>query len=119
MMKARINEREIHYQIDGEVQVPDDRVLLASSLDLTAGTAWADAGYVVAPFLAAPEQERLRAGLEELVREAVRATGLPVPAHAPMTAYHHLIGDDQARHLAWCSSLKKFSRCACPYRSRQ
>lgn len=114
MMKARINEREIHYQIDGEVQVPDDRVLLASSLDLTAGTAWADAGYVVAPFLAAPEQERLRAGLEELVREAVRATGLPVPAHAPMTAYHHLIGDDQARHLAVVQQLKEIQQVRLP-----
>jgi hypothetical protein len=117
-MKARINEREVNYQIEGDMQTPDDRVLLAHSVDLTAGTPWATEGYVVAPFLSLPEQEQLRTGLEELVREAVRATGLAVPDREPMTGYHHLIGDNQARHLAVVQQLKEIQQTRLPVPAR-
>ncbi|GAB3291920.1 phytanoyl-CoA dioxygenase family protein [Hymenobacter tenuis] len=113
-MKARINEREVQYSIEGDTHAPDDRVLLAHSIDLSAGTTWAAEGYVVAPFLAPEQQEQLRAGLEELVREAVQATGLEVPSHMPMTLYHQLIGHDQARHLEVVRQLKEIQQTKLP-----
>jgi hypothetical protein len=49
-MQVRINQQDFTYNVQGEPGLTDGRVLLAAD-DLTAGTAWAAAGYTVADFL--------------------------------------------------------------------
>ncbi|MBO0358930.1 hypothetical protein J0X19_13310 [Hymenobacter sp. BT186] len=113
-MKAIINHQPVSYQIEGESSPPDNRVLLATSIDLTAGTAWASAGYTVADFLPANAQQQLVDGLAELVREALRETGLPVAADFPVSDYHKLIGDDTNRHLAVINITKQYPQDRLP-----
>lgn len=67
-MHIRIQQQEVAYQIEGDTQPADDRVLLAADTDLTAGQPWSAAGYVVAPFLTEAENTILREGLAEKVR---------------------------------------------------
>ena len=100
-MKARLDQHDVEYLIEGPAGPGAAEVLLATDTDLTAGTTWAAAGYTVAVWLTPTENDTLRDGLAELVRAAVRGTGLSVSANWPVTAYHHLVGtDDAARHLA-------------------
>ncbi len=106
-MKARINQREVTYHIEGPASAPDGRVLLASAVDLTAQTAWAAAGYTVAAGLPAPLQTQLRAGLAELLRAALREAGVPVGADFDVSHYHHAIADDPARHLAVVNQIRE------------
>lgn len=113
-MKATINHHEVTYQIEGETGPADERVLLATSVDLTANTAWAGAGYTVAPFLTSQQQTQLRDGLAELVREALRQAGRTVDSTVPMTDYHRLVGDDQALHLAVVDQLREIQQPRLP-----
>jgi len=113
-MKAIINQQPVSYQIEGESSPADNRVLLASSLDLTAGTTWAGAGYTVAEFLPLAEQRLLQAGLAELVREALRETGLLVASDFPVSRYHEVIGDDTDQHLAVISLTKQYTQDRLP-----
>lgn len=108
-MKVNVNQQVVTYQIEGESNPSNDQVLLASSLDLTAGTPWAGAGYIVAPFLAQAEQQQLQTGLADLVREALATAGLPVAPDFPVSCYHDLVGDDQARHLAVVNLTKQYA----------
>jgi len=108
-MKVSVNHQVVTYRIEGESNPSDNQILLANSLDLTAGTAWAADGYVVAPFLTPAEQQQLQAGLAELVREALAAAGLPVAVDFPVSRYHDIIGDDQARHLAVVNLTKQYT----------
>ena len=75
-MKARLNEHDVNYQIEGLAGPGAAEVLLATDTDLTAGATWATAGYTVAPWLTPAENATLREGLAELLRAAVRATSV-------------------------------------------
>ncbi|QIX61269.1 phytanoyl-CoA dioxygenase family protein [Hymenobacter sp. BT18] len=108
-MKARIQQQQVEYNVEGESQPAEDRVLLASDVDLTAGQPWSAAGYTVAPFLTPAETAALRAGLAEKVREVLRKVGHPVPANWPVEQYHTLIGDNQERHLAVVNFTKEYA----------
>jgi hypothetical protein len=108
-MKANINAREVHYHIEGESGQAENQVLLANSIDLTSGTPWADVGYTIATFLPAPEQQKLQAGLEALVREALGVAGVSVADDFPIQDYHKVIGDNQQRHLAVVNLTKEYS----------
>ncbi|WBO85684.1 phytanoyl-CoA dioxygenase family protein [Hymenobacter yonginensis] len=99
-MNVTINQHPLEHDVEGQSSPADNGVLLATSYDLTAGNSWAASGYTVAPFLAPSAQKQLKEGLAELVREALRATGLPVASDFAVERYHEMIGDDQARHLA-------------------
>ena len=99
-MKARLNPHNVEYRIEGPAAPGAAEVLLAADTDLTAGTHWAGAGYVVAPWLTPADNATLRHGLAELVRGALRNVGLEVAADWPVTAYHHLIDDNTDLHLA-------------------
>lgn len=113
-MKARLNQHEVDYRIEGASSPGEAGVQLAADTDLTAGNAWATAGYVVAPWLAPAENELLRSGLAELVRTALRTTGLVVAADWPVTDYHRVVGADTARHLAVVTQTKEFPLTALP-----
>ncbi|MCC2548847.1 phytanoyl-CoA dioxygenase family protein [Hymenobacter sp. BT175] len=106
-MKARINERDVDYRIEGESGRPDDQVMLASAIDLTAGQPWAAEGHSVAQFLAPDEQQALREGLTELVREFMRNAGLSVGADFDISQYHHAVGDSKELHLAVVNQIKE------------
>lgn len=113
-MKARIQQREVEYRIEGEASVLENRVLLAEDIDLTAGRAWATAGYTVVPFLTPTENAALRNGLAEKVREALCATGHRVPAGWPVEQYHQLVGDNQVQHLAVVNYTKEYPLAELP-----
>ena len=113
-MKARLNQHDVEYRIEGPAGPGGAEVLLATDIDLTAGTAWAAAGYTVAPWLTPAENAALRHGLAELVRTAVRGAGLAVAADWPITGYHRLIGDDEARHLAVVRQTNSYPLAALP-----
>lgn len=113
-MKARLNQHEVDYQIEGANSAGEAGVQLASDTDLTAGTPWAAAGYVVAPWLTPAQNQLLRNGLAELVRVALRNTGLAVAADWPITDYHRVVGADAARHLAVVNQTKEFALAALP-----
>ena len=113
-MKARLDQHEVEYHIEGAAGPGAAVTLLATDTDLTAGTPWAAAGYVVAPWLTAAENSTLRDGLAELVRAAVRAAGPDIPADWPVTAYHALVGHDAALHLAIVDQTKSYPLAALP-----
>ena len=113
-MKARLNQQEIDYRIEGTSSPGEAEVQLASDTDLTAGNAWATAGYVVAPWLTPAENTLLRNGLTELVRVALRNTGLEIAADWDVTEYHRMVGSDAARHLAVVNQTKEFPLTALP-----
>ncbi|GAB2854071.1 phytanoyl-CoA dioxygenase family protein [Hymenobacter ruber] len=99
-MKARLNQQDIEYRVEGPAGPGAAEILLAADTDLTAGQPWTAAGYTVAPWLTPAENAILREGLIELVRTAVRNAGFDIPADWSATNYHRLVGDDDARHLA-------------------
>ena len=104
-----LNGEAVPYQVEGASgAADDDQVLLASDHDLTARAPWAAAGYAVLPGLPAPYHVQLQAGLLELLREALRAAGCPVPADFDGTQYHHLVGNDPALHLAVIAQTKSY-----------
>jgi hypothetical protein len=107
-MQVRINQQDFTYNVQGEPGLTDGQVLLAADDDLTAGTAWAAAGYTVANFLPPPEQATLRGGLAQLVRQALADAGRPVPADFDVAHYHRVVGDDRALHLAVVNRTKEF-----------
>lgn len=113
-MKVRLNQHEVEYRIEGTAAPGSAEVLLASDTDLTAGTPWAGAGYVVAPLLTPADNAVLRQGLAELVRAALRAEGLDVAADWPVTAYHRLVSDDADRHLGVVNRTKSYPLAALP-----
>ncbi|MDO7875205.1 phytanoyl-CoA dioxygenase family protein [Hymenobacter sp. ASUV-10] len=113
-MKARLNQQEVDYRIEGTSSPGEAGVQLAADTDLTAGNAWATAGYVVAPWLTKNENELLRNGLAELVRAALRNTGLEIAADWDVTNYHRVVGTDAARHLAVVNQTKEFPLTALP-----
>ena len=92
----------------------DETVLLAADTDLSALAPWAGAGFAVVPGLPGALQAQLRAGLAELLREALRATGYAVAPDFDISHYHHAIGDDPARHLAVVAHTKAYAMARLP-----
>lgn len=113
-MKAHIQHQPVEYQIEGDTQPAEARVLLASDQDLTAGQPWSAAGYTVASFLNSQENAALRAGLAEKVRVALRAAGVEVAADWPVEHYHQIVGDNQGMHLAVVNQTKEYPLEALP-----
>lgn len=111
-MIVRINQQDFTYDVQGEVGRTDGRVLLATDDDLSAGTAWAAAGYTVASFLPPAEQAALREGLAQLVRRALAEAACPVPADFDVAHYHRVVGDDRALHLAVVARTKEYQQAS-------
>lgn len=113
-MKARLNQQDIEYRVEGPAGPGTAEIMLAADTDLTAGQPWATAGYTVAPWLMPAENTALREGLTELVRAAGRKAGLDIPAGWPVADYHRLVGDDEARHLAVVRQTGSYPLAALP-----
>ena len=113
-MKARLNQQDVEYRVEGPAGPGAAEILLAADTDLTAGQPWAAAGYTVAPWLTATENQALREGLIELVRAAVRGAGFAIPADWCVTDYHRLIGNDESRHLAVVQQTATYPLAALP-----
>lgn len=109
-----LNGQAVPYQVEGRGAADDSQVLLASGHDLTARAPWATAGFAVLPGLPAPYHTALQLGLAELLRAALRTAGVPVAADFEITQYHHVIGDDPARHLAVIAQTKEFQHSQFP-----
>ncbi len=110
-----LNGQAVPYRVEGASGAPNDnQVLLAADHDLTALAPWAAAGYAVLPGLPAPYQTALQAGLADLFRAALRTAGIPVAADFDITRYHHVVGDDPARHLAVIAQTKAYEQSRFP-----
>ncbi|MDB5234586.1 MAG: hypothetical protein JWR44_1579 [Hymenobacter sp.] len=110
-----LNGQPVAYQVEGASNAaPDDRVLLAQDIDLSARAPWAEVGFAVVPGLPAPVQQQLQAGLAELLREALRTAGCPVAADFDITRYHHAVGEGSERHLAVIAQTKAYDLTRLP-----
>ena len=108
-MPTSVPDTDIFTGVEGPSLPADERVLLATGSDLTAGAPWAAAGFVVAPWLGDGPTETLRAGLAELLRTALRRIGLAVTTDFDVAHYHRLIAGDQTRHLDVIAQTKEYS----------
>lgn len=110
-----LNGQFVAYRVEGAADAaPDERILLAHDTDLSARAPWAEAGYAVVPGLAAPAQQQLRAGLADLLRQALGAAGCPVAPDFDIARYHQAVGDDPARHLAVIAHTKAYDLARLP-----
>jgi hypothetical protein len=117
-MKVNINNKAVEYRIEGDADAPDEQVMLASAIDLSAGTAWAADGYTVADFLAEPELHTLQSGLHGLVREFMRNAGVAVADDFDIGQYHHAVGEANELHLAVINQIKEISQELLPLPAR-
>lgn len=112
---VHLNGQPVAYQVEGAgMPVPDEQVLLARDVDLSARAPWAAAGYAVVPGLPAVFQKQLQTGLAELLRDALRAADCPVAPDFDITRYHHAVGDNPARHLAVIAQTKAYDLARLP-----
>ncbi len=89
-----------HYELDGEsidVTVEgqtirgQERVLLAEDDDLTQGAAWAERGYLVAPFLTPSSYQQLVEGVRQRLEASLREAGARVEAPFALCDYHRYV----------------------------
>lgn len=98
---------QVTFTVEGAVTRGAADVLLDQDDNLIAGRPWADAGFVVAPFLTPDEYRRLAEGLRLTLRARIAAAGLTVPADFALDRYHEVVTTDEA-HAAvsargpWC-----------------
>ncbi|MGB0748645.1 MAG: hypothetical protein ACPGO3_07860 [Magnetospiraceae bacterium] len=104
-VRIAIDTAEFPLTIEGETLVGGPEVMARVDDDLTAGQPWQKAGYVVTDFLTPAENQTIREGLADLVRESLEAaTGLS-PADFDPSQYHTYLRDD-ADHVAFCALIK-------------
>lgn len=94
----RLNDTSIVTRVDGEIFYGEPRVLLSEDDDLTAGTPWADQGYVVTKFLAPELHARLREGIQQRIVSVLSDAGIRVSPDFTMETYHVLTAEDERVH---------------------
>ena len=72
-VRLAVDDETIEYHVDGATAYGADEVLLDGDDDLLAGTAFADAGFTVAPFLAPALYATLVDGVGRLLCAAAQA----------------------------------------------
>jgi hypothetical protein len=89
-VRLPVDEEAIEYDVEGETAYGEDEVLLDRDDDLIAGTAFADAGFTVAPFLSPALYATLVEGVRRLVAGALRADCDLEHYHRAVSDEHHL-----------------------------
>ena len=90
-----IDDETVTFQVEGGVVRGTGDVLLAADDDVTAGCAWADAGFTVVPFLETDDQQKMKAGFTALIREEVEKLGVTVDEAFTPGRYHEYVDTDE------------------------
>lgn len=93
-----LNDTPIVTRVEGEIIYGEPRALLSEDDDLTAGTPWADRGYVVTDFLSAELREMLREGIRQRIVSVLTDAGLRPPGDFTMESYHRFAAADERVH---------------------
>ncbi len=104
------DDEQVSFTVEGEAAFGAPTVLLDGDDNLIAGRPWADAGFVVAPFLRPEEFQRLAEGIRLTLRARIAATGIAVANDFALERYHEAVTTDEA-HAAvsargpWCHAV--------------
>jgi hypothetical protein len=108
------DDEQVTFTVEGEVAFGAPHVLLEADDNLIAGRAWEDDGFVVAPFLAPDEYQRLADGIRLTLQARVAAAGFHVPDDFSLDRYHEVVTSDED-HAAvtargpWCHALSELA----------
>src|SRR5262249_25499605 len=101
-----LNGEDVPLVSDGPRGYGDPVVLLDADDDLTAGCAWADAGYTVAPFLTTALRDAMRREVAAFLEERLRALGYAGPA-VEWSGYHQVAAADPALHERFIAGVRR------------
>ncbi len=106
-----IDGQKVSYQLDGELETGEDKVLLESDVDLC-GEAWAKAGYSIYPFISSIENLTLLLGIKRLICEQIKAICPEKDlSFFQLDQYHRYVNDAQhaelIRHFRKCFPVEK------------
>jgi hypothetical protein len=105
IVRIALDDETIEYDVEGQAAYGPDEVLLEHDDDLLAHTAFAAAGFTVAPFLSETLYRTLVEGIEHLLFTAVRRV-CPGPRAATMLAsYHRTVTDEEHARLVQATGL--------------
>lgn len=93
-----IGDDTVTFHVEGDLVRGDDDILLSMDDDITAGCAWADVGFAVLPFLDTGEEQRMRAGFTDLIREQVEKAGVTVDEAFTPGRYHEYVDSDEVHY---------------------
>lgn len=108
-----VNDVPIRMQVDGDVLVGPDKVLLDLDDDLTAGTEWHDAGFVVRPFLESSQYSSIASEIERLIsglldRFGVDTCGFRLDQYHRYCSQHAEIHGKVVSAIRSCFPLRMF-----------
>jgi hypothetical protein len=105
-VRVPVGDDVIEYEVDAETGYGEDAVLLDRDDDLLAGTAFADDGFTVVPFLAPALYSALVAGVRGLIEAALARHVRPLArGELTLVGYHRVVGDDEHLHLVQAMGL--------------
>lgn len=107
-LTVTVDGRQITWTVDGPFNRGENVVRLDHEDDLTASTAWADDGFVVADWLDDMAVVALRSGISTIVRNELEAMAVPLENDFELEYYHRFVDDDL--HAAFTAR----SRCFYP-----
>lgn len=95
MFEVQLGDQVVRWEVTGETGVGADEVLLDRDDDLTRDRPWAEQGFTIAPFLAAPSRDALVAGITRTLSSIMAAAGCTVPADFSLADYHRVVDTDE------------------------
>lgn len=105
-VRVRIGDEVVEYDVDAPTAYGDDSILLDRDDDLLAGTAFADSGFAVRPFLPADRYACLVAGIRDLLRAALATVlGVVLEDDLHLEGYHRQVDDAQHARLVRATGL--------------
>lgn len=97
MFEVQIGDDVVCWEVSGETGFGADEVLLDRDDDLTRDCAWADQGFTIASFVAAPARDAMVAGITRTLSSIMVDEGCTVPADFSLAHYHQVVGNNE-RH---------------------
>lgn len=104
-MKYVVGGVTVSAEVSGEIFSGPDVCLLDYDDNLASGCAWEAAGFTVAPLIGINEFNVIRDGVQNIVREALKANGARVDRKFSLDSYHKYCSNDQM-HRSVIESLR-------------
>ena len=104
-MKYIVNNKTISYDAQGENVRGENIILLNGAVDLTAKTAWAEAGFSIEKLFPSITYPAFAHATHQLLSDLWRSAGLKVPDNFPLDQYHTLASRPD-EHLASIDKTK-------------
>ena len=98
-VRLPVDDEILEYDVEGETTYGGDAVLLDRDDDLIAGTAFAEAGFTVVPFLPPALYQTLVDGIRRLLSVAVQRVWPAAPADFTLERYHRVVSDEEHMRL--------------------